>query len=177
MFAIDVRKGARIVACVAAFVGIIAVLSACGESDSKGASAATISQRPSAHTVQRCLAQHGATRATTVEDLDVLLKAEEEDEVSKPGFGFEKARSVMVEILTGPTSEGRPAPWMYWAGQVFGEDLTPEEIVLNKPPKSFVMYVTSAKKRRAAERCITFSGKPEGPPTEINLQQLDESHG
>jgi len=60
---------------------------------------------------------------------------------------------------------------MMWIGHPFGKQFTPEEIVKKKPPKSYVMYVTTAKERRHAEGCLTFSDKSEGeePSAEINL--------
>ena len=99
----------------------------------------------------------------------MLVKAEEEDNVDKPGFAYDKAASVVVDIWTGSSVENRPALWMLWIGHPFGEKLTPEEIVVDKPPRSYVMYVTKARKRRHAESCITLSDEGGQPSAEINL--------
>jgi hypothetical protein len=92
-------------------------------------------------------------------DLRVLKKAEEEDDVSKPGFAYDKAAGIAVHVWTGSSFEGRPAPWMLWIGEPFGEDRTPQEIIQRKPPESYVMYVSSSAKRRRAEICLNFGGR------------------
>lgn len=134
----------------------LALLFGCGSNQDEEATAATNSQKAPAHSIQRCLERHGAKQARTTEDLAVLVRAEKENDVSKPGFAYDKAASIIVDVWTGSSFENRPAPWMLWIGHPFGDKLTPQEIVEDKPPKSYVMYVTSAKKRRHAEICLTL---------------------
>lgn len=162
MYGISLQRRIRMTLHFAALAMVIALLSACGSGQDKTASAAVSTQPPPARSIQKCLARHGAKQARTVDDLSVLAKAEEEDDVSKPGFAFDKVASVIVDVWTGSSFEGRPAPWMFWIGHPFGESLTPEEIVADKPPKSYVMFTTSARKTRSAQRCIGFSGKGHG---------------
>jgi hypothetical protein len=131
-------------------------LSACDSSQDKQAMAAMGQERTPAHSIQRCLDRHGARKADSMDDLDFLARAEEKDDVDKPGFIYDKAASIVVHVWTGSSFEGRPAPWMIWIGQPFGEERTPEEIVVERPKKSYVMYVTSSSKRRQAERCLHF---------------------
>jgi len=170
LFAIVLSRKACRLFQVFALGGSIAILSACGSADDTDASATVASRQQSPpHSIQGCLARHGAVRARTVKDLSVLAKAEEENDVSKPGFAYDKAASIIVDVWTGSSVENRPAPWMLWIGHPFGKKLTPEEIVVNRPPKSYVMYVTSATKRRRAESCISFSSKGKGRPTEVDL--------
>jgi hypothetical protein len=165
----------RWTSCVVALAAVLAFLSACGSSQDEQASASTNraqsqarSQAP-AHSIQRCLARHGARQAENVVELNFLAKAEKEDDVSKPGFAYDKAASIVVHVWTGSSFEGRPAPWMIWVGQPFGKDRTPQEIVAEKPKKSYVMYVRSAKQRKSAESCITFGNKNGAHTTEVNL--------
>jgi hypothetical protein len=165
LFEIGVKRSAQ----AAAFGGIVALLSACGSSANTDASPIVNLRQAPRHSVQRCLERHGAVRARTVDDLAVLVKAEEEDDVSKPGFAYDKVASIVVDVWTGGSVENRPAPWMMWIGHPFGRRFTPEEIVVEKPPKSYVMYVTTAKKRRSVESCVVFSEEGKQPPAEINL--------
>lgn len=165
----------RLAACVGALVAGLAFLSACGSSQDEQASASMKQAQPQshsqgpAHSIQRCLARHGASQAENVVELNFLAKAEKEDDVSKPGFAYDKAASIVVHVWTGSSFEGRPAPWMIWVGQPFGKDRTPQEIVAEKPKKSYVMYVRSAKQRKSPESCITFGNKDGAHTTEVNL--------
>jgi len=151
----------------------LAFLSACGSSQNGQATAAMKQAQPlvhfPAHSIQRCLARHGARQAENVIELNFLAKAEKEDDVSKPGFAYDKAASIVVHVWTGSSFEGRPAPWMIWIGQPFSKDRTPQEIVAEKPKKSYVMYVRSAKQRKSAESCITFGNSDGAHTTEVNL--------
>jgi hypothetical protein len=139
----------------------LAFLSACGSSQNEQATAAMKQEAQPlvhfpAHSIQQCLARHGARQAENVIELNFLAKAEKEDDVSKPGFAYDKTMSIVVHVWTGSSFEGRPAPWMIWVGQPFGKDRTPQEIVAEKPKKSYVMYVRSSKQRKSAASCITF---------------------
>jgi hypothetical protein len=168
----QIRKWA---ACVGALVAGLAFLSACGSGQDGQASASMKQARPPAgpqgpaHSIQRCLSEHGARQAGNVVELNFLAKAEEEDDVSKPGMVYDKAASIVVHVWTGSSFEGHPAPWMVWIGQPFGKDRTPQEIVAEKPKKSYVMYVRTAKKRKSAESCITFGDSDGAHTTEVNL--------
>jgi hypothetical protein len=161
--------------CIFALLAGLVLLSACGSSQDEQASASTKQARLQArsqmpvHSIQRCLARHGARQAENVVELNFLAKAEEEDDVSKPGFAYDKAASIVVHVWTGSSFEGRPAHWMIWVGQPFGKDRTPQEIVAEKPKKSYVMYVRSTKQRKSAESCITFGSKDGARATEVNL--------
>ena len=168
---INTSSRARRILQVLALGASVTLLSACGSSDDTDASTFARKQQSSPHSIQHCLERRGAARARAVSDLAVLVKAEEEDDVSKPGFAYDKAASVIVDVWTGGDHENRPAPWMMWIGHPFGKHFTPEEIVVKQPPKSYVMYVTTAKERRRAENCLTFSGDRERaePSAEINL--------
>ena len=159
---------------VVALAAGLAFLSACGSSQNDQATAAMkqgaqpLVHSP-AHSIQRCLARHGARQAENVIELNFLARAEKEDDVSKPGFAYDKRMSIVVHVWTGSSFEGRPAPWMVWIGEPFGEDRTPQEIVAEKPKKSYVMYVRSAKQRKRAEGCITFGNKDGAHTTEVNI--------
>jgi hypothetical protein len=164
----------RWAACVGTLVAGLAFLSACSSGEGEQASASVQAQPQSrsqgpAHSIQRCLTQHGARKAGNVIELNFLAKAEEDDEVSKPGMAYDKAALIVVHVWTGSSFEGRPAPWMLWIGQPFGKDRTPQEIVAEKPKKSYVMYVRSAKQRKSAESCITFGNNDGAHTTEVNL--------
>lgn len=168
----------RWVACIGSLAAALAFLSACGSSQDEQASASvkqaqrqTRSQGP-AHSIQRCLAEHGARQAENVVELNFLNKAEEEDDVSKPGLAYDKAASIVVHVWTGASVEGRPVPWMVWIGQPFGKDRRPQEIVAEKPKKSYVMYVRLAKKRKSAESCLTFKSDHHAHSTEVHLPAL-----
>lgn len=157
---------------VALAAGLV-FLSACGSSQNEQATAAmkqtqSLGHFP-VHSIQRCLARHGARQAENVIELNFLAKAEKEGDVSKPGFAYDKAVSIVVHVWSGSSFEGQPAPWMIWVGQPFGKDRTPQEIVAEQPRKSYVMYVRSAKQRKSAESCITFGNRNGTHTTEVNL--------
>lgn len=156
-----------------ALVAGLAFLPACGSNQNQEAAAAIEQAQPPvhspAHSIQRCLARHGARQAENVVELNFLARAEREDDVSKPGFAYDKAASIVVNVWTGSSFEGRPAPWMIWIGQPLGKDRTPQEIVAEKPKKSYVMYVRAAKRRKSAESCITFGDSTGTHRTEVDL--------
>jgi len=91
--------------------------------------------------METCLLQAGAAKAGSVGQLGFIKRAEEEDEVAKPGFVWDKVTRTFVWLWETASSEGRPPKWAIWFGQPFGGDLEPFEIIEEDPPKTFVLFV------------------------------------
>jgi hypothetical protein len=128
-------------------------LIACGEQQTSSTNQNTAAEFVHG-TVGACLVHAGAAHAISSDDLQFLKEAEANDEVSKPGFAYDRKAKVIVSIWEQSSIGG-----IVWIGQPFGKSLSPYEIVDSDPPHSYVMFINSNAKseiRNKAERCITF---------------------
>jgi hypothetical protein len=108
--------------------------------------------------VGACLVHAGAKRAKSSNDLQFVKTAEGDDEVSEPGFAYDRKAKIIVSIMSQSPSAGTSSKWTVWVAQPFGKSRSPYEIVDSEPPHSYVMFINDAKRRvrKEAARCITF---------------------
>jgi hypothetical protein len=138
-------------------VSCIGLLAACGTAKPDNeATAAPIKLAPKS--IGACLRRGGATIARSTNDLAFLSEAEANEEVSKPGFAYDRVAKVMVRVWSASTFEGQPPVWELWIAQPFGKDRSPEEIVETKPPHSYVIFMNKPTRvvRRKVDHCINF---------------------
>lgn len=112
------------------------------------------------HSVGACLQDGGAIFARSTQDLSFLAEAEAADQVSKPGFAYDRRGKVAISVWTDALSDSNAPQWTIWIGQPFGETRSPFEIAGAAPPHSYVLYVNHPTTRMQGQlsTCIDFSG-------------------
>jgi len=154
-------------------VWIIAYLifngSGCGKADTE----------PAASTIrgglQKCLEQNGAVQARGPDDLDFVTEALSDDEISKPGFSYDRETRQLVSIWTAVPFESQPPEWLVWFAQpltdVTDREVTPMELTAEGAPGSYVYYSNGGPPsvRQNLEQCVHFGGNEE-PPVKIHVR-------
>jgi hypothetical protein len=108
--------------------------------------------------VQSCLSKAGARFVKSPEELTFLRTAAADDEVSRPGLAYDRQANVVVRVLVD--SGQRPPRWMLWYAQPFSKSASPEVIIRDNAPNSYVAYVfepTVGLRHRVAS-CVEFGG-------------------
>jgi hypothetical protein len=143
---------------VVPFLTLSACFVACGGQQRDGDTQRDLSAEFARGSVGACLVHAGAKRATSSNDLQFLKTAEGDEEVSEPGFAYDRKAKIIVSIISQSPSAGVSSEWTVWVAQPFGKSRSPYEIVDSEPPHSYVMFVNEAKRkvRQGASRCITF---------------------
>lgn len=135
-----------------------AMVVGCGQGDESGTEVSAV---PAAEGkgVGLCLSRAGATFASTPEDLDFLGNAEVHEEVSRPGFVFDRRTGLMVRVLLPAGSREGDAEWIVWYAQPFGDELSPEEIVERDPEDAYVAYIVAPTSREwsKVDSCTSFN--------------------
>jgi hypothetical protein len=129
----------------------------CGTNENESsASKYSVGQRES---IQACLERRGAAPALNTHDLDFLAKAEADEAVSKPAFVYDKVAKVVVDVWEGVTVEGSVPQWTLWYAHLFGDAISPWEIIESPPAKSYVFYINQAPApvARRVRNCVSFS--------------------
>jgi hypothetical protein len=140
------------------FLALSACFVACGGTQKHGDTRRDLSAEFARGSVGACLVHAGATRSLSSNDLQFLEEAEANDEVSEPGFAYDRKAKIIVSIKEQSPGAGESSGWTVWVGQPFGKSRSPYEIVNSDPPHSYVMFINNARSEvsKRTERCITF---------------------
>lgn len=141
----------------AAVVAVCLCFASCGGSSQDGKDKASVNLV--AGSVGACLRSSGATVARSSQDISFLSKAETADQVSKPGFAYDRTAKIAISVWTSEISDGNVPRWTMWIGQPFGETRTPNEIVNEMSSHSYVLFVELPSKQMQSDisKCINFS--------------------
>lgn len=142
----------------APFLVLSACFVACGGQQQSSDTRRDLSAEFVRGSVGACLVHAGAKRAASSNDLQFLRMAEGDEDVSEPGFAYDRKAKIMVSILSQSPSASESSEWTVWVAQPFGKSRSPYEIVDSEPSQSYVMFVNDAKMkiRKPTARCITF---------------------
>ena len=148
----------RIVCTVILALVVVACLVSCGSDQRDGDMREAVKTSFLSGSIGACLMNRGARPAKSISNLHFLDEAEANDEVSKPGFGYDRREKIVVSVWSQPPFEAAPPQWIVWVAQPFGESMSPFEIVRKKPSRTYVMFVNhpSRSVRRRLEGCIQF---------------------
>jgi len=142
------RKIQRIPVAVS-FILMAMAMIACGTANSSGGSESiSASAKPKKGSMEACLLAAGAKKAVNRSQLAFLERAEDENEVDKPGLVFDKVTKTVVRLWETKASENRPPDWAVWFGQPFESDLEPLEIVDEHPAESFVVFAENPSRKK-----------------------------
>lgn len=114
--------------------------------------------------IRDCLSRAGASRATTIADIDFFVDDSEKGEINNPAgagngvIGIDEYRPVLFDDGSG----GRPDPrYVVWVAQAANEqEIGPLAALDRAETKALVMYVQDPDRRqtRAAARCMDELG-------------------
>ena|ERR1700704_51236 len=158
--------------CVGGLIVSVTLFAACGGSRNEERSAAINFGKA---TVASCLKNGGASFANSTDELDFLSQAEDNEEVSKFGFAYDKAAKVVVNVWNKAQFEDQPSEWTLWIGQPFGDQRSPVEIVDSNAPRSYVAFVVRPRPaaRRQVNSCVQFAkGKSQGPSVTLHSSEF-----